>query len=54
MRRREFIALGAAVGLWPVVARAQQQPTIPVIGYLDLQTPGATAPFLCAGETGKE
>jgi putative ABC transport system substrate-binding protein len=38
MRRREFIAgLGSAVA-WPVVARAQQQPGLPVIGWLSAGT----------------
>jgi putative ABC transport system substrate-binding protein len=40
MRRREFIAgLGAGAVAWPATSRAQQQPAVPVIGYLSLGSP---------------
>jgi hypothetical protein len=49
MRRRDFIkaAIGAVTG-WPLATRAQQQPKMPVIGFLNAGSPAERMSLVAA------
>jgi putative tryptophan/tyrosine transport system substrate-binding protein len=53
IRRREFIfALGGAVSMWPLAARAQHQPAMPVIGVMSPLSAATAARNLAALRNG--
>jgi putative tryptophan/tyrosine transport system substrate-binding protein len=51
MKRREFISLAGGAAAWPIAAGAQQ-PTLPLIGFLQSASAGATAHMLAAFHSG--
>src|SRR5262245_57594990 len=51
MRRREFIALLGSGAAWPSATRAQQ-PAMPVVGFLNSETPTGWAPNVAAFRKG--
>src|SRR5712691_4657325 len=51
-RRRVIGLVGGAAATWPLAARAQQQPTMPVVGILASHTSAEWTPFIGAFKVG--
>src|SRR5262249_26903563 len=51
MKRRDFISLIGGAATWPLAAKAQQ-PTMPVVGFLQSASQGGTAHMLAAFHSG--
>jgi|SRR6516162_936522 len=52
LKRRDFISAFGGAAAWPLTARAQQPPSMPLVGFMSARSPGESASLVAAFHKG--